>query len=271
MPAAAAAAAATTNPAAPAKTALRVCADPDNLPYSSEDGSGFENRIARVIADELELPLQYTWLPDRRGFVRKTLGAGLCDVIIGVPVGFGPVASTHPYYRSSYVFVQREPGEGSAPLASFDDARLASLRIGVQLIGNDLAASPPGYALARRGAVENVVGYTVYGDGPPAARMIDAVAKGELDAAVIWGPQAGYFATHAGVSMRVTRAPSPSDLASMPLAIPFEFSIAMGVRRSDLALLQRLDNAIARRQRDIDAILDEYNVPRVDSAALSER
>ena len=267
----AAAAAATANPAAPAKTALRVCADPDNLPYSREDGSGFENRIARVIADELELPLQYTWLPDRRGFVRKTLGAGLCDVIIGVPVGFGPVASTHPYYRSSYVFVQREPGEGSAPLASFDDARLASLRIGVQLIGNDLAASPPGYALARRGAVENVVGYTVYGDGPPAARMIDAVAKGELDAAVIWGPQAGYFATHAGVAMRVTPVPPPSGLASTSFAIPFEFSIAMGVRRSDLALLQRLDNAIARRQRDIDAILDEYNVPRVDSAALSER
>jgi mxaJ protein len=240
--------------------ALRVCADPDNLPYSKQDRSGFENRIAQLLADDLKLPLQYDWLPDRRGFVRKTLGARLCDVIIGVPAGFERTVNTQPYYRSSYVFVQR--AGGTAPVRSFDDPRLAHMRVGVQLIGNDLAASPPGYALARHGYISNVRGYPVPGEQPAAARMIAAVARGELDGALLWGPQAGYFAAHAGVPMRVAVLPAPPEAAGLP----FEYSIAMGVRRGEPQWRERLNDFIARRQGDIDRILAQYNVPRVAGA-----
>jgi mxaJ protein len=246
--------------AAPASdpAALRVCADPDNLPFSHRDGSGFENRIAQLLADDLALPLRYEWLPDRRGFVRKTLGAHLCDVIIGVPVAFERTVPTAPYYRSTYVFVEREPAPGRQPLASFDDPRLAALRIGLQLIGNDLAASPPGLALARHGAIDNVVGFTLAGDTPPAQRLVQAVADGQLDAAVLWGPQAGYYVRRSPVPLRITRAVAPPDLGQ-----PFEFSIAMGVRREDQALRNALDDVIRRRQDAIDAILAQYAVPTI--------
>ncbi|MDR6535265.1 substrate-binding domain-containing protein [Variovorax soli] len=243
--------------------ALRVCAEPDNLPYSRQDQSGFENRIARLAADDLQLPLQYAWLPDRRGFVRKTLGANACDVIIGVPEGDERVLTTRAYYRSTYVFVQREDRTGDAPaLSSFDDPRLPALRIGVQLVGNDLAATPPGYALARHGALRRVSGFTLNGDGPPALRMVRAVADGALDAAVVWGPQAGYFAAQAGTPLRMSPAPAPADLG-----MPFAFSIAMGVRKGDTAMQQRLDDFLRRRAADVDAILDAYFVPRIAAAA----
>jgi mxaJ protein len=241
---------------APPPQALRVCADPDNLPYSHEDGSGFENRIAQLLADDLKLPLQYEWLPDRRGFVRKTLGARLCDVIIGVPVGFERAATTQAYYRSSYVFVQR--AADAPPVRSFDDPRLARMRLGVQLIGSDLAASPPGYALARHGYTSNVRGYPLAGDEPAAARMVAAVASGELDGALLWGPQAGFFASRARVPLRVAVLPQPPELK----ALPFEYSIAMGVRRGDPQLRELLDDFIRRRQGDIHQILAQYAVPR---------
>lgn len=237
--------------------ALRVCADPDNLPYSHENGSGFENRIAQLVADDLQLPLRYAWLPDRRGFVRKTMGEGLCDVIIGVPAGFDRVATTVPYYRSSYVFVERETAK--VVPASYDDPALKQLRIGVQLVGDDLAATPPGHALAHIGATANVTGFPIAGDEPSAARMVRAIADGKLDAAAVWGPQAAYFASRAPVALRwrVLRPPSESQ------GQRFEFSIAMGVRRGDAALRERLNDVIARRQADIDRILDAYSVPRV--------
>lgn len=251
--------AATTAWANDPRDALRVCADPDNLPYSHEDGTGFENRIAQLLADDLKRPLAYTWLPDRRGFVRKTLGARLCDVIIGVPAEFERTLTTRPYYRSSYVLLERA-GE-TKPIESFDDPRLARLRIGVQLIGNDLAASPPGHVLAGRGHVANVRGYPVIGAEPAAARMTAALSRGEIDAALVWGPQAGYYARRASVPLRLRVLSSPSDAAAQP----FEFSIAMGVRRGDKALQQMLDDFIRRRQPDIDRILAEYAVPRVEA------
>jgi mxaJ protein len=235
-------------------TALRVCADPDNMPFSHETGNGFENRIARLVADDLGVPLQYEWLPDRRGFVRKTLGARLCDLIIGVPVEFERVMPTLPYYRSTYVFV--EPVRSQPPLAGFDDPRLRERRIGVQVIGSDFAASPPGHALARHGAVSNVVGFTLAGETPSAQRLVDAVAGGNLDAAVLWGPQAGYYVQHSALALRMQRAVAPADVPQ-----PFEFSIGMGLRREDKALQQSLNDVIRRRRADIDAILAEYNVP----------
>src|SRR5215212_5070449 len=118
---------------------LRVCADPDNLPLSHEDGSGFENRIAKMVAEEMGAELRYEWLRQIRGYVRKTIGEGRCDVFIGVPKDFERVLTTRPYYRSSYVFVDGPRAEG---LQSFDDPRLRALRVGVQLVGDDLAATP---------------------------------------------------------------------------------------------------------------------------------
>jgi quinoprotein dehydrogenase-associated probable ABC transporter substrate-binding protein len=236
---------------------LRVCADPDNLPYSKEDGSGFENRIADVIAQELGAQLRYEWLPQIRGWVRKTMGAGLCDVFIGVPKGLDRLATTKPYYRSTYVFVTRR-GEG-AP-TRFDDPRLREVRVGVQLIGDDLAASPPGHALVKVGAIDNVRGFTVMGDGPAAQRMVDAVSAGQLDVALIWGPQAGWFAQQAGLAV------APASFEGGTEEMRFQFSMSMGVRRGDKALLEELDNVIDKRRADIDRILAEYAVPRTDRA-----
>lgn len=245
----------------PQRPALRVCADPDNLPYSHEDGTGFENRIAQLLAGDLGLPLEYAWLPDRRGFVRKTLGAGLCDVVIGVPVAFERTLNTKPYYRSSYVLV--EPETHLASPAGFSDPRLRQWRIGVQLVGDDLATTPPGHALVQAGAVDNVVGFPIPGEQPAAARIVQALVRGELDAAFVWGPQAGYYARHARVPLRVHYLPPPPGLQQQP----FTFAIAMGVRRGDRALRDRLDDFIARRQPDIDRILADYGVPRVAEGA----
>lgn len=245
----------------PQRAVLRVCADPDNLPYSHADGSGFENRIARLVAADFGLPLEYAWLPDRRGFVRKTLGAGLCDLVVGVPADFEPTLNTRPYYRSGYVLV--EPAGHAAAPADFSDPRLRRWRIGVQLVGDDLATTPPGHALVAAGAIDNVVGYPIAGEQPAAARMVQALARGEIDAAFVWGPQAGYYAKHAPVPLRVQYVPPPRALKDQP----FVFAIAMGVRRGDGALRDRLDDFIARRGPEIERILADYAVPRVPEGA----
>lgn len=237
---------------------LRVCADPANLPYSQRDESGFENRIARLVADDLGMRLAYFWQEQTRGFVRKTMGAGECDLFIGVPAGFDRVLRTKPYYRSTYVAVTRR---GTPPFAGFGQAELHGRRFGVQLIGNDLAASPPGYALAQGGAVDNVTGFLVYGDGPAGQRMVDAVAGGSIDVALVWGPQAGWFARRATVPLEVAPVQAPPGSK-----MPFEFAIAMGVRKGDNALRERLDEVLVRRKADIDAILDAYAVPRAAAA-----
>jgi mxaJ protein len=237
---------------------LRVCADPDNLPMSGADASGFENRIARLVAAEMRAQLHYEWLPLRRGFVRKTLDAGSCDVLIGVPKDFDRVLTTRAYYRSSYVFVN---GPAARGIDRFDDARLTRLIIGVQLVGNDLAATPTGHALAMTGHVENVRGFTIYGEGPPSQRMVGAVAKGTLDAALVWGPQAGYFAALATPPLELRGVRTSPEFEGGP----FEFDIAMGVRPGDTALRDELNAILERRRGDIDAILAAYSVPRTDA------
>jgi mxaJ protein len=225
---------------------LRVCAEPDNLPYSHQDQSGFENRIARLLAEELKATLTYTWFLQRRAFVRKT--AGLCEVFIGVPSDFERLLTTRPYYRSSYVFV------GS--LKSFQDPRLKTLRIGVQLVGDDLAATPGGHALAMGGAVNNVTGFPVYGHLPAAQRIVEAIAQGKLDAGVVWGPAAGHFAFAKKLAVQEAKAPPG-------FVLPLQFSISVGVRRGNGALREALDAALERRRLEINAVLDEYHVPRL--------
>jgi mxaJ protein len=237
---------------------LRVCADPDNLPYSNAAGEGFENRIAELIAQDLHATLEYDWWPQRRGFVRRTLGAGMCELLIGVPADFERVSTTRPYYRSSYVFVTRA-GEAVPDFAS---PAIRARRIGVQLIGNDMAATPAGHALSRAGATANVTGFTIFGEGPAAQRMADAVRAGSIDAALVWGPQAGYFAarTQAPLSVSIARPPAGTPE-------PFEFDVALGVKRGNKALLEELDGVLTRKQPEIDAILAQYHVPRTDAPA----
>jgi quinoprotein dehydrogenase-associated probable ABC transporter substrate-binding protein len=237
---------------------LRVCADPNNLPFSNRRGEGFENRIAEVIARELKASIGYTWWAQRRGFVRNTLREGLCDVVVGVPAGYDPVLTTRPYYRSSYVFVSRS-GRG-LHIDSFDDPRLRKLRIGVHLMGDDGANAPPGHALARRGIIDNVAGFTIYGDytepNPP-ARLIDAVASGNIDLAVAWGPLAGYFAPRAATPLDIV----PVAAAEDPPGLRFVFAIAMGVRREEKAFRDELDALLESRREEIGGILQRYGVP----------
>src|SRR4051812_30877951 len=140
---------------------LRVCADPNNLPFSNQAREGFENALASLLAKDRGARLEYTWWAQRRGFLRSTLNAGACDVVMGVPPGLDGVRTTAPYYRSTYVFTTRR--DRQLHLASLDDPRLRRLRIGVQMIGDDFANSPPAHALSARGLVANVVGYSVYG------------------------------------------------------------------------------------------------------------
>jgi quinoprotein dehydrogenase-associated probable ABC transporter substrate-binding protein len=241
------------------KRVLRVTADPNNLPFSNEKREGFENRIADLIAKELNATLHYSWRAQRRGFFRETLKEDRADLVLGVPAHFEMALPTSPYYRSSYVFVYRK--DRNLNLRSLDDPQLHQLKVGVQMIGNDETNTPPAHALAHRGIVNNVRGYTLYGDyrepNPP-ARIIDAVVKGDIDVAVVWGPLGGYFAKKQSVPLEVV----PVSPAADP-NLPFTFSIAMGVRKNDKALRDEIDSVLHRKRAQIDAILDEYGVPRV--------
>lgn len=238
---------------------LRVCADPNNLPFTNREGQGFENRIAQLVARDLHARVTYTWWAQRRGFFRNTLNASLCDVVMGVPSDFELARPTAPYYRSSYVFVTRR--DRALRITSLDDSALRHLRIGVQLIGNDYMNTPPAHALSRRGIVANVVGYTVYGDyskpNPP-ARIIDAVARGDVDVAIVWGPLGGYFASREAAPLSIT----PVTPEMEPPGIPLAYSISMGVRKGADTLRRELDQVILRRQPEINRILDAYGVPR---------
>ncbi|PYP81750.1 MAG: quinoprotein dehydrogenase-associated putative ABC transporter substrate-binding protein [Gemmatimonadetes bacterium] len=249
--------------ATPPPRVLRVCADPNNLPFSNERQEGFENRIAELVARELKSELRYVWWAQRRGYIRNTLRAGLCDLFVGMPTGLDMVLVTRPYYRSTYAFVTKR---GGPRIQSFDDARLKRLRIGVQIIGDDFANAPPAEALAHRGIVGNVRGYSVLGsyrDPNPPSRIVRAVSNGEVDVAVVWGPLAGYFARRSTVPLRVVPVSPEVDVPYLP----FVFDIAMGVRRGETALRDSLDAVISRRQRDIDRILADYGVPRADTPA----
>lgn len=249
-----------TAPAAPARE-LRVCADPNNLPYSNRQLEGFENRLAEMAARDLHATVRYTWWPQRRGFFRQTLKAGTCDVVIGMPASVELALATRPYYRSTYVFVTRK--DRGIAVRSFDDPVLRKLRIGVQMIGDDGVNSPPAHALANRGMIDNVAGYSVYGDysrpNPP-ARIVEAVAAGEVDVAVVWGPLAGYFARRQKAALELVPVSPQID----PPFLPFVFDMAMGVRRGDEKLLAELDAFLERRQPQIDALLDRYGVPRAE-------
>ena len=240
---------------------LRVCADPNNLPFSNEKLEGFENKIVDLIAAELRATVKYTWLRQRRGFLRRGLNAKGCDLVSGYPNASEMILATQPYYRSTYVFVYRKSEK--LRLRSFDHPSLHQLKIGLHAIGEDGFNPPPAHALARRGIVKNVFGFTMWDTDAienPQGQIIDAVANGDIDVAIVWGPLGGYFAKRQKETLEVV----PVSPSIEPNGMPFVFEIAMGVRSDDRALKAELDDILSRKRRDIQRILDQYGVPRVE-------
>jgi len=255
---------AATSQAPEAKPVLAVCADPSNLPYSNDRMEGFENRIASLLAADLGAELRYRWNMQRRGFFRRTLMAGACDVVISVPAALSIVATTRPYFTSSYVFVTRS--RDGLHLASFDDPALRTARIGLHMLGADGANPQPAMALASRGITGRIVGFPMWaGDEVPnpQGKIIEAVASGEIDVAIVWGPFAGFFAKPYGDALRIDPVPPDPRLAG----IPFTYAMAIGVRKSDTVLRDRLQAALDRHQPEIDAILRDYGIPLAPPAA----
>jgi quinoprotein dehydrogenase-associated probable ABC transporter substrate-binding protein len=251
----------------PPGRALRVCADPANLPFSNERLEGFENRIANLIAKDLHAAVAYRWMPQRRGFIRLTLKAGECDLVMGVPTEYDMVLATKPYYRSTYVFVSAK--NRHLQLRSFDDPVLRGLRIGLHASTEDGYNQPPAHALARRGITANIVGFKMFDEESvvnPQGRIIDAVAKGAIDVAIVWGPFGGYFARQQAVEMEVV----PVSPALDGPALPFTYDISMGVRKGENAFKSELEGILDRRRTDISKILDEYGVPTVRVADASK-
>ena len=249
------------------QTTFRVCADPENMPFSNKALQGLENRLADVLAADFGTKPSYVWWGQRQGFIRNTINAtlesGRCDIVMGVPTGYDLVRPTAPYYRSAYAFVYPR---GKYAITSLDDPILKKLKIGVHLLGNDYENPPPVHELGKRHIVDNVVGFnTFYSAENPPSTIIDAVASGKVDVAVVWGPIGGYFAARQKVPMAVVPIPSkPGDL-------PMAFEIAMGVRKGNDALYARVQQALTRHRAEIDRILKDFNVPVLERKASATR
>jgi quinoprotein dehydrogenase-associated probable ABC transporter substrate-binding protein len=247
-----------------AAPSLRVCADPNNLPYSNDQKQGFENELATLIAGDLGMQVTYFWFPQREAFFQKTLNSGVCDVVMGAPSGLDEAATTQPYYSSTYVFISRR--DSHLHITSFDDPRLRMLKIGVHVLGEQDDSLPPVHALVSRGIVRNLVGFSIFGnlsEKNPPADLIKAVTDKQVDVAVAWGPMAGYFAQRSKVPLDLT--PIAGDPANPQL--PFSFAIGIGVRQGDAALRQRLNAELTRRHAEIERILRSYGIPQLSLAA----
>jgi mxaJ protein len=240
--------------------ALVVCADPNNLPFSNRAGQGFENKLVTLLARDLHTTIQYVWWAQRRGFARHTLTPQGCDLWPGVASGAHGLKASHPYYRSTYVFVTRQAA--ALEHLSLDDPRLRTLTIGVQLVGYEAMNTPPAQALAARGITQNVRGFSVFGDytrpNPP-ARIIEAVARREVDVALVWGPLAGYFARRASAPLRVEPV---DDVGEWPMS----YDIAVGVRADEEQLRERIDAALNAEAVSIEALLRSYHIPHLPPA-----
>lgn len=236
---------------------LRVCADPNNLPFSNQQQQGFENKLAELAAQSMGAKVEYTWWSERKSYVKNTLDADRCDVVTGIPTLVDSVDATKPYYRSTYVFVSRH--DRNLKVASLNDPRWPQWKIGIHVVGDDYA--PPAAALARRGITTNIVGYSLfggYGELNPPRKLIDAVAAGDVDVAIVWGPFAGYFAKEERTALDITPV-SPE----MFLAIPFAYDMSMGVRKGNGELKAELDQVLDNNAAAIQRILDDYGIPQV--------
>jgi mxaJ protein len=240
---------------------LRVCADPDNLPMSNSKAEGYENHIVAMLGKALGEKIHYVWWNDRRMSALEALQKNRCDLVPGTLFKSPGVLTTRPYLRSIYAFVS----PASTPVTGFDDARLKTLKIGVQSIGDE-AVTPPVSALLHRDLASNIKAYTLHGnysDPNSAGEIVKAVAAHDIDAAVLWGPQAGYFAARQQVPLVLTPA------ISNPADPPMSYTISMAVRDDDPDLLQAINDVLRQRQSEIQHILNIYHVPMLP-AEISE-
>jgi mxaJ protein len=238
-----------------AATQLRVCADPNNLPFSNQSRQGFENKIAETIAQDIGATVQYTWWPNRRNYPRNTIEARRCDLILGVPKDLPAALTTVPYYRSEFVAVYRK--SSGLHITSFDDPALAKLKIGVHV--TDFDYMPPGIALVRRG-IRNLVPFSLYGESDkpnPPSQIINAVADGRIDVAFVWGPLAGYFAPRAKTPLAISALPQRDG------PVPMAFAMSAATRKNDVERNKQIEAALHRRRPEINAILRQYGVPLV--------
>ena len=233
---------------------LRVCADPNNMPFSTERGEGFENRLAELLADKLGKGLSYSWYPQATGFVRNTLAAHKCDVIMGVPQGDDLVQVTNPYYRTAYALVLKQ-GHGLDGVETLGDSRLKGKRIGI------VAGTPPGNNMAANGLMANAKPYPLVIDtrvDSSAAAMMRDLASGEIDAGILWGPMAGYYARQTNPA--VTIVPLVKETTGPRMA----YRIAMGVRYADQEWKRQLNRIIRENQPAINGLLMSFGVPLLD-------
>jgi quinoprotein dehydrogenase-associated probable ABC transporter substrate-binding protein len=236
------------------RSALRVCADPHNLPFSDEKGEGFENKIAELLAKGLKVPVRYTWYPDSVGFLRNTLDARRCDLVMGIVAGADMVLGTNPYYRSSYVIAWRL--RANLDIDNLSDPRLKGLRIGL------IAGTPPADIIASQGLMARVRPYQLVVDSrfdQPGKTMIDDLAKGEVDVAVLWGPIAGYYAKQHGDEIKIT------PLLKEAKAERMDFYITMAVRPNENDWKSQINRLIRANRDGIVAILKDYGVPLLDA------
>jgi mxaJ protein len=235
---------------------IRVCADPDNMPSSNQKSEGFENKIAELIAKELNAKLTYVWYPTRRGYFR-ILNGMYCDMAVEAPAGLDMAGVTKPYFRSGYVFVSRQ-GSGLEDITSLADPRLKKLKIGVNTYTSDAENSPPAMALSHYGVVGNLTGYnTFFSDQTRPEDIIKGVSNKDVDIAIAWGPLAGYFAKQSAVPLVLTPLPARDSLSDLP----FQYNMGIAVRRRDKEFKDSLQAVLTRRRPEIDAILKQYNVP----------
>jgi quinoprotein dehydrogenase-associated probable ABC transporter substrate-binding protein len=233
---------------------LRVCADPRNLPFSNEKGEGFENKLAELFAEKLHKKLDYVYFPQATGFVRMTLGAHRCDVIMGFPQGDDLVQGTNPYYRTSYALIAKE-GSGLEDVATLEDARLKGKHIGI------VAGTPPATNMAIAGLMGDAKPYPLVIDtryDSSAEAMINDLAAGHIDAGVLWGPMAGFYAKKVGPTLHVT--PLVKETTGPKLV----YRIGMGVRPSDQNWKRQLNRLIQDNQGQINKILLDFGVPLLD-------
>jgi quinoprotein dehydrogenase-associated probable ABC transporter substrate-binding protein len=233
---------------------LRVCADPHDLPFSNQAGEGFENKIAELIAHKLDKSLAYAWYPNSVGFIRNTLNAHRCDVIMGFPQGGELARSTNPYYNTAYALVFKR-GNGFDDIDTLADPRLKGKRIGV------VAGTPPATYLAIDGLMTRAKPYPLVVDtrvDSSGEAMIKDLAAGEIEAGVLWGPMAGYHARQLGNDAAVT--PLTKEKGGPRLA----YRISMGVRAADQEWKRQLDRLIREHQGEINTILASYGVPLLD-------
>jgi len=236
------------------RSTLRVCADPAAMPFTNEQGEGFENKIAELLAAKLGLTLDYTWFPQATGFYRMTLGSKRCDVVMGYVAGGDPVLNTNPYYRSAWVLISKK-GSDLATVDTLEDPRLKGRRIGV------IAGTPPGDLLARNGLMGMARPYSFMVDrrfDNPAEVMIADINDGEIDAGILWGPIGGYYAKT-----------SPEPLTVVPLVKEkgdpsLVYRITFGIRPGELNWKHQLNGFITEQQGAINRILAEYGVPLLD-------